>query len=188
MKKILMTILIILLATTAFAEKKKGLILGIGAGLGSTTTQYSYLGSEGDENDYESFYLDGKLGLGFGNLILFGNLKMIAFDGTPDDEEDDEMRGFTIAGFGASYFFNRLYITGTLGSSQYRAFESENDDADDDAKKWKGGAMYIGAGLELLKGLTVEVGAYGGGLTHDDDSNAEFDYNGVVLSANLLFY
>lgn len=188
MKKLLMTILIILLATTAFAEKKKGLILGIGAGLGSTTIESTNNYTNVTiEDEYESFYLDGKLGLGFGNLFVFGNLKMIGFDATPDNEEDDEARGFTIAGFGASYYFNRLYITGTLGQAQYRAFESANDDADDYAKKYKGGAIYVGAGLELLKGLTVEIGTYGGGVSHDD-YDLDKDFNGVVLSANLLFY
>lgn len=186
MKKILIILFIFLFSATVFAEEKKGFMLNLGFGLGSTTTEYTD-GATSLEYEYESVYLDAKLGLGFGKLFLFGNYKIIAYDYTPDDSEDDEVRGFTITGFGASYFIDRLYITGTIGAAQYRAFASAVETSDETAKEFEGGAVYIGAGIEIIPQILLEIGAYGGGLTSETASYDQ-NFNGVVVSANLLFY
>lgn len=184
-------------AATAFAwdGKRKGFVLGIGAGGGLAANKpYSTASGENVESERESKFAlmtDFKIGYAPSNQVAILWLSKVAWFGYNLEYQGDVLQSYTIAngfgGVGVAYYFEpegpSPYLTGGLGFSTYSAPFEENIDG------LSGSGFALGAGYEFSKHWSVE-GNLTWGSPNEEDQGDERGVKtlAVRVTVNVLGY
>ena len=170
----------LLLAANSYAldGKRKGFLLGLGAGMGSNSYHSSYLSYKSDSYRKTAKLTNFKIGFApNNNLQIFWSSRVAWFK--PEDADKTWTSG--IGGLGISYYLNEsgpsTYFTGTLGLSSWAEFGGTDS--------YTGSGFAMGAGYEFSPHLSVE-GVWSKGSPRKDDF--EINTNVIRITINALWY
>jgi hypothetical protein len=192
---------ILINAATAFAwdGKRKGFVLGVGAG-GGLASNKPYANSSGfgaggtTEGERESKFAimtDFKIGYAPSNQVAIFWMSKVAWFGYDVVYQNQVLQSYTIAngigGVAVAYYFNpegpSPYLTGGLGFSTYDAPFEENFDG------FSGSGFALGAGYEFSKHWSVE-GNLSWGSPNTDLQGGELGFKSLAVrvTVNVLGY
>lgn len=186
---------------SGFDGKRKGFVLGIGAGGGFTSytaTEYRWYWLDYYPYFYDEYIQSKESGaglatdfkIGFGAtdqlLILYSN-KVIWFSFQDPDWDSSQTTITGITSVGLSYFFKptapSFFISGGVGASVWAPFQSTYED-----ERWIGPGFYGGFGYEFSPRVYIEFSgilARGGSLDTDDAGKNPFS---IMVTLNFLLY
>ena len=173
MKRIMIPVIAVLLATNAnaFDDNKEGFMLGLGVGVSSIKT--NYIG--GDSRD-TGFATSLKLGYGL-------NEQLSAYVGAIGDLYKYEGKGkrvnTALSGIGIDYYFNKnapYYVTGMVGFASVNELKNKKDQT--------GYGFLIGAGYEISEHITLQADYMK--INTDDKLNADTD--ALRFTVNYTWY
>ncbi len=187
-------------ATNAFAwdGKRKGFIIGVGAG-GGLASYKPYVifadneTSEGERTSKFAFMSDFKIGFAPSNQVALYWMSKVAWFGYTLEYHDqfiDIRQSYTIAngigGVGCAYYFQpegpSPYVTAGLGFSSWDAPFEENSDG------ITGSGFVLGAGYEFSKHWSLEGNLTWGSPNEKDDEELGFKTLAVRITVNVLGY
>jgi len=177
----------------AFDGNRKGFILGIGAGLGTTKID-SWAGNTSKTPIFTNF----KIGGGFTDqleIYYSSKVSWFKFDhpwyingARPLYTNEEVTAAHGIGAIGVTYAFApkipTFYGTVGYGFSTF-SFPFEADLAEDAAM---GSGFYLGGGYEFSKHYSVELDFLFGKPTVDGDQDSEYDCSSIMLTINALAY
>lgn len=188
--KILLFVLTVLLTQTAFADvfdgKRKGFILGLGAGFHSTGLDVTYKGRTASKSK-TGLATSFKIGYGVDEQLAIYYVRNASWAYDSDVNYSDVLFSGGISGVGLNYYIEpsarSAYLIGALGFGDFSApFESEND-----FPTYTGSAFMIGSGFEIKKHVQGEITWL---KTNLSNSNSIFEVStsSIQFTVNYLFY
>lgn len=174
----------------ALDGKRKGFIIGIGAGAGLTSFKEKWGAFESDRESKMAIMTDFKLGYAPSNqFAIFWTSKVSWLRLKTEGNAFVPSSSFTVVngmgGLGLAYYFQpegpSPYLTGGLGFSSWGTPFEEGTDT------LYGSGLALGVGYEFSRHWSIE-----GGLVLGSPKDADFDYSidtmAIRLTINVLGY
>ncbi|NUO79219.1 outer membrane beta-barrel protein [candidate division KSB1 bacterium] len=197
---LLLAPVILINATNAFAwdGKRKGFVLGVGAGGGLASFKPYAKFSDNETSDGErtskfAFMSDFKIGYAPSNQVALYWMSKVAWFGYTFEYRDefiDLRESYTLAngigGVGVSYYFQpegpSPYVSAGFGFSTWDAPFEENSDG------ISGSGFALGAGYEFSKHWSLEGNLTWGSPNEKGDEELGFKTLAVRVTVNVLGY
>lgn len=173
----------------AFDDNRQGFVLGLGAGLHSTGSEYSL-----NDNVYRtdssgglasSFKIGGGIGEQF-SLYFVHNASRFRTSVTKNGSSKDETAVLFMDGIGAAYYFQHSapsgYLHAALGGS-YFTFPQDSD-----LGSRKGGALILGGGYEFNPHIMLDLTLLGSSVSNPNNSADKTRFSVLQFTLNYLFY
>ena len=195
---VLLAPVILINATNAFAwdGKRKGFVLGVGAGGGLASFKPYAKFSDNETSDGErtskfAFMSDFKIGYAPSNQVALYWMSKVAWFGYKLEFEGEVFQSYTAAngfgGVGVTYYFQpegpSPYLTAGLGFSTWDAPFEENSDG------LSSSGIALGAGYEFSKHWSLE-GNFSWGSPNEGNESREIGFRtlAVRVTVNVLGY
>ncbi|MCK5127254.1 MAG: hypothetical protein KAR42_13450 [candidate division Zixibacteria bacterium] len=169
---------------SAFDGKRKGFILGLGAGLGLTSYTQSVGTLTSDRENSFGLQTDFKIGLGTSEVFQIYWQSKVSWFGLDNALGNNVTIAHGFGGIGFTYFLQptpqSAYLTGGLGYSTWTTpFESNSD-------TWIGFGLTVGAGYELSSHLNLE-GTLMFGKPTNDIMGIDISTTGMTIRATIIY-